>query len=61
MLKDLSLDDNPYFNPLNELNKISSLRNPRDKLNCLLMMMSSLKSEIVNFHSCKVELESMDD
>ncbi len=32
-------DEPPYYAPINELNKISNVRNPREKLNCLLMMM----------------------
>ena len=54
-------DELPYYGALNELNKIQNVRNPREKLNSLLMMMSSLKTAIVDFHQSRVELASMDD
>ena len=60
-LGDLLEDEHPYYGALNELNKIQNVRNPREKLNSLLMMMSSLKTAIVDFHQSRVELASMDD
>jgi NifU-like protein involved in Fe-S cluster formation len=59
--KEVTVEELPYFSSINELNKLQGFRNPREKLNCLLGVVSSLKSSIVDYHYGKVELESMDD
>lgn len=51
----------PYSKAINELNQLSQCKSPREKLDCITMMNSQMRSDILQFHDMTVELESMDD
>ena len=51
----------PYQNAILEIQKLKLIRNPREKMNSLLMMHSLVKSSIVDFHKGKEETLAMDD
>eukprot|EP01017_Pseudomicrothorax_dubius_P028539 TRINITY_DN3392_c0_g1_i7.p1 TRINITY_DN3392_c0_g1~~TRINITY_DN3392_c0_g1_i7.p1 ORF type:complete len:505 (-),score=100.34 TRINITY_DN3392_c0_g1_i7:133-1647(-) len=51
----------PYASAIIELDKMEKLRNPREKLNCLLMLQSLMRSSVVDYYKGKEELASMDD
>jgi hypothetical protein len=60
-LYQLADNEIPYSSATNELDKLEKLWNPREKLNCLLMMQSLMRSCVVDFYKGKEELQSMDD
>lgn len=51
----------PYMIAVRELNKLKTLQTPYEKLNCLLMMNSMIKTSVSDFYKGKEELNSMDD
>lgn len=51
----------PYIDAINELNKISSLKSPREKLGALLMTHSLMKAAVVDYHKGREEVYSMDE
>ena len=51
----------PYNHAIRELEKISYCESPREKLKCIMMMKSMMKASVIDFHSAKEELASMDD
>lgn len=57
----LILGVKPYISAIREIEKISTLDNPVDMVQCLSLSFARLKSEVVDFHKGKFELESMDD
>jgi len=61
LTKPLEIHQFPYIDAINEINKISGLKAPREKLGALLMMHSLMKSAVVDFHKGKEEICSMDE
>jgi hypothetical protein len=60
-LNELGDTEIPYISAINELEKLEKLWNPRDKLKCLMMMQSLMRSSVVEFYRGREELSSMDD
>lgn len=60
-LKDLHEAEVPYAHAIKELDKMEKLWNPREKLNCMLMMQSLMRSSVVDHFHGKVELTSTED
>jgi len=61
LTKPLEIHQLPYIDAINEINKVPSLKAPREKLGALLMMHSLMKSAVVDFHKGKEEVCSMDE
>jgi len=51
----------PYTAAIKELEKIQHFDNPQEMVHCLSIWFAKLKSEVVDQHKGKFELESMDD
>jgi len=51
----------PYADSIKQIEKLASFETPYDMVSCLSLMYASLKSEVVDYHKGKFELESMDD
>ena len=53
--------DKPYQAAIREIEKIQHYDNPSEMVQCLSLWFAKLKSEVVDQHKGKFELESMDD
>lgn len=51
----------PYTASIREIEKIQHCDNPVEMIQCLSLSFARLKSEVVDYHKGKFELESMDD
>lgn len=51
----------PYNEAIRELEKITLVSSPREKLKCTMMMRSMMRAGVIDFHKGKEELASMDD
>ena len=51
----------PYSRSIAEIDKLAQQDNPQDMVTCLSLMNACLKTEVVDYHKGKVELEAMDD
>ncbi len=54
-------ESKPYATAIKELEKISSFESPVEMVTQLSLCYARLKSEVVDYHKGKLELESMDD
>lgn len=61
MIAPLNEKDYPYKDAYLEMDKLSKLRSPREKLGVLLMMHSLMRSCVVDFYKGKEEVSSMDE
>ena len=51
----------PYIDAIREIEKIQTLENPGDMVNCLSASFEKLKTTVVDHHKGKLELSAMDD
>ena len=51
----------PYIEAIREIEKIQTLQNPGDMVNCLSTSFEKLKTVVVDHHKGKLELSAMDD
>lgn len=53
--------EKPYQAAIREIEKIQHYDNPAEMVHCLSLWFARLKSEVVDQHKGRLELESMDD
>ena len=51
----------PFQAAIKEIEKIQHYDNPIEMVQCLSISFAKLKSEVVDYHKGRIELESMDD